>query len=123
MLDGERPAFRVRHIKEAIGLIRGLLAGKSVDDVRDQPHTQAAFERYLEIVSEASRHVPDPWKQEHGPAINWRRIADLGNHLRHAYDRGDLDLLWSIYAYDLDELEDVIDKMIADHPVEGEDDE
>ncbi len=45
----------------------------------------AAVERYLERLSEASRHVPETLKQKH-PNIDWRAIADIGNVLRHAYD-------------------------------------
>ena len=41
-----------------------------------------AVERLLEIISEASRFVP-PDEKAQQPNINWRRLADLGNWLRH----------------------------------------
>ena len=37
---------------------------------------------------EASRHIPVDMKAKE-PKINWRRLADLGNWLRHAYHRTD----------------------------------
>ena len=74
--------------------------------------TRAAFERFLEILSEASRSVPDEWKAEFGPKIPWRSIADLGNALRHAYHRTDTRLLWSVYEDDLGPLEAAIDAML-----------
>lgn len=80
--------------------------------------TRAAFERFLEILSEASRHVPDEWKREHG-AVPWRQVADLGNHLRHAYHRTDAEALWSIYEDDLDPLEKVVDVMLTAHDPES----
>ena len=58
---------------------------------------KAALERFLEIVSEASRHIPMELKAA-SPLIRWRRIADIGNHLRHAYQHVDVDILWGIYA-------------------------
>ena len=61
--------------------------------------------------SEASRHVPVEWKNEF-PQIPWRRIADLGNHVRHAYHALDLGILWSIYEHDLDAIEAVIDILV-----------
>lgn len=41
-------------------------------------------ERNLEVISEASRRLPDDLKatQSH---VDWRVLADLGNVLRHAY--------------------------------------
>jgi len=47
-----------------------------------------AVERLLETISEALRHIPVDMKAKE-PKINWRRLADLGNWLRHAYHRTD----------------------------------
>src|SRR4051812_38075932 len=67
--------------------------------------TRAALERFLEILSEASRHVPEEWKTEHGPHIPWRAVADLGNRIRHAYHLVDPEVFSSIYEYDLEPVE------------------
>jgi uncharacterized protein with HEPN domain len=98
-------------MKQAISEIRKLLSGKSFQTLNHDRATRAAFERFLEILSEASRHVPDEWKAEFGQ-IPWRQVADLGNTVRHAYHRIDLELLWSIYENDLDALEHVIDALV-----------
>lgn len=39
------------------------------------------------------------------PDVPWRQIADMGNHLRHAYHRSDPEILWNVYLHDLDALE------------------
>jgi len=44
---------------------------------------QLGIERCLEIISEASRHIPDDAKARH-PEIPWRRVADIGNRIRHS---------------------------------------
>jgi uncharacterized protein with HEPN domain len=59
-----------------------------------------AVERLLEIISEASRHIPVDMKAKE-PKINWRRLADLGNWLRHAYHRTDPGFLWDMIGHDL----------------------
>lgn len=107
---------RLLHIKESIGNIRQLLDGKKIEQVRSERVTRAAFERFLEVISEASRHVPDEWRRSFGPEIPWSRIAHFGNVLRHAYDAVDVDVLWSVYKNDLDPLEHAIDAMLAAHP-------
>ena len=73
--------------------------------------TRAAFERFLEILSEASRHIPDDLKEEFSE-IPWRQVADLGNFIRHVYHKVDMEVLWSIYENDLDPLENVVRKLI-----------
>jgi uncharacterized protein with HEPN domain len=108
----DRAYWRLTDMKNAITQIRKLLDGKTSDDVATDIATRAAFERFLEIVSEASRHVPDEWKNEY-PYIEWRQISDLGNFIRHVYHRIDLDILWTIYTDKLDALEQVINALIA----------
>jgi uncharacterized protein with HEPN domain len=114
----ERAVLRVRDIKRAIVNLRSLLAGKSREDIAEDVHLRAAMERFLEIVSEASRHVPAEWKSAYGPDIHWRSVAALGNILRHAYNKTDLDLLWSIYVDDIDILAGVVDAILRDHPID-----
>lgn len=108
---------RLEHIDENIELIFRLLDGIDVAALASQPNTRAAFERYLEIISEASRHIPEDLRMSHGGDIAWRAIAALGNVLRHAYNLTDLDLLWRIYERDLPPLKAVIKAMLADPDV------
>lgn len=100
----DRIYWRLMDMKNAILEIRKLLTDKTPDAVATDMATRAAFERFLEILSEASRHIPENWKSEHQD-IPWRQVADLGNYIRHVYHRIDLDVLWAIYTDDLDPLE------------------
>jgi uncharacterized protein with HEPN domain len=47
--------------------------------------TVYAVTRCLEIISEASRRVPDHVKSRH-PSIAWREMAGAGNIYRHDYE-------------------------------------
>lgn len=107
---------RLDHIKTAIVDIRAMLAGKSFEDVRVDRMTRLAMERCLEIISEASRHVPSDLKAAHGQAVPWQQVADIGNILRHVYQHTSLKALWSIYTDDLDTLEAAVDAMMAATP-------
>jgi uncharacterized protein with HEPN domain len=51
----------------------------------DDRRTLYAVIRCLEIVSEASRRLPDELKARH-PEIPWRDIAAAGNIYRHQYE-------------------------------------
>ena len=93
----DRTRYRLNDIVDAIDQIGSLLHAKSYNDLVSDKVIKAAFERFLEILSEASRHLPDDMKAGR-PDIPWRRISDIGNHLRHAYDRVDSEILWEVYA-------------------------
>ena len=111
----ERARFRLNDMKDAIEAIYELLDGKTYDALSSEKITRAAFERFLEIISEASRHVPDEWKIVDAPNIPWRNIENIGNHLRHAYQRVELIVLWKVYEDDLASLEAAVAKMLAKH--------
>jgi len=106
-------------MQSCVQQIRVLLSAKTLDDLFAEPITRAAFERFLEILSEPSRHIPPEWKSACGADIPWRRVADLGNHIRHAYNYLDVELLWSIYEDELDALEAAIERMLQ-HAIEQE---
>jgi len=64
------------------------------------------IERGLEIISEASRHLPDDMKARHMD-IPWPKVAGIGNVLRHNYERIAPDVLWKLARDDLPHLEKV----------------
>ena len=107
----DRVALRLHDIQQAITDIRMLLDGKSLDDLVTDRVSRAAFEPFLEVISEASRHIPESERAQHGH-VPWRQIADMGNHLRHAYHRVDPGILWDVYAHELDQLEGAIQAMV-----------
>jgi uncharacterized protein with HEPN domain len=72
-------------IARAIEHIRSAMAGVSLTDYASNWMLKHAVERGVEIISEASRRLPEGAKAQH-PEIPWRRIAGIGNVLRHSYD-------------------------------------
>ena len=61
-------------------------------------------ERTIEIISEASRRVSIERKSQ-ASHIPWQRVADIGNRLRHEYDRLDEEILYKVATENLDDLE------------------
>lgn len=93
----DRARFRMNDMIDAIDQIGMLLRGKTFDDLTTDRPLRAAFERFLEILSEASRHVPESLRAN-APEIPWRSVSDIGNYLRHAYHRVDSEILWRLHA-------------------------
>jgi uncharacterized protein with HEPN domain len=65
----------------------------------------------LEIISEATRHIPADYKAL-APEIPWRQIAAIGNLLRHEYQRADSLAIWNIVAEHLPRLREAIDRLV-----------
>ena len=64
--------------------------------------------RALEIISEASRRLPDELLHRH-PEIDWVAVAAAGNIYRHEYDTVDEALLWHTITTDLAALRSACD--------------
>jgi hypothetical protein len=59
------PASRLEDILGAILDIEAFTSSKSFEDYMAEPMMRRAVERSVEIISEASRHVPDDLKARH----------------------------------------------------------
>lgn len=84
-MTGRTPLPRLTDIVEAIGRIRDVLTDVTLDSFENDWQRQWLVERGIEIVSEASRHLGDDIKARH-PEIPWRKVAGIGNVLRHDYE-------------------------------------
>ena len=112
-MSDQRILDRLGQMRAALSAIERLTADKSLDDYAAEPDLAAAVERYLERLSEASRHVPDALKEKH-PNIDWRGVADSGNVLRHAYDRVMDHRIWQIVTADLAPLKAAVETMLRE---------
>jgi uncharacterized protein with HEPN domain len=104
-------ADRLRHVLDASRNINQMLEGKSRDEFAADWIIRAATERLLEIISEASRRIPDDIKARE-TQIPWQRVADLGNRLRHAYHQVEPDIIWQIVKHDLGSLQAFAEKVL-----------
>ena len=80
---------------------------RSIVEFRADRDLWQSIERSLEIISEASRRLPDELKSVR-PDIPWRQVADVGNVLRHSYFAVKVDIVWAIISEDLEPLRDAL---------------
>jgi len=109
------PATRLNDILDAIDRIRSVAAGVPLDQFEAEWRLQWLVTRGVEIISEASRHLPDTMKARH-PDIPWRRIAGIGNFLRHEYSKVAAEILWFLAQDELTPLEAACRKELANLP-------
>ncbi|MBF0355248.1 MAG: DUF86 domain-containing protein [Alphaproteobacteria bacterium] len=104
---------RLTDIYEAINAIENHLLVTPLDMFETNSLVYRAVERELEIISEASRHIADEEKNRFQD-IEWRKMADLGNQLRHAYQRVDPNLLKQVIRFHLPALERAVGIMLEE---------
>jgi len=102
---------RLRDILEAITEIQDVVRGISFAQFSPDRRARLLIERLLEIVCEASRTIPEKIKQEEAD-IDWRRMIDFGNLLRHAYHTTQAEVVWDIIENHLAPLKSVVERRI-----------
>jgi uncharacterized protein with HEPN domain len=106
-MPSKNPAQRLHDILDNIDAIRTFTAGMGFEEfVRDRK-TLYAVTRALEIISEASRRLPEDVKSRHS-AIDWTAVAAAGNVYRHEYEAVDDSLVWHTAQRELEALREVI---------------
>lgn len=86
---------RLRDMLENIDAVAEMMVGIELAAYRRDYKLRRAVERCVEIVSEASRKIPDEMKAGF-PGQPWPEIAAIGNLLRHEYQRVDDQIMWKI---------------------------
>ena len=102
---------RLLDILEAIAEIDKMLAGFHLEQFTADKMRRMATERYLEVVCEAARKLPDNIKQAERD-IDWRKMNDFGNRLRHAYHETDVAIVWDIIQNHLPRLDSFVRRHI-----------
>ena len=88
------PAASFADILENLERIQDYVAGLDREAFGGDTLRRDAVERCLERICEAAFRLGEK-AAELAPSQPWGDIRGLGNRLRHAYDRIDLDILWN----------------------------
>ena len=100
------PVAALQDMLDAIQHIRRKMEGIDLSTFEGDLDRRRITERCFEIISEASRRLPSDLKNRH-PDIPWRKVAGIGNILRHDYENVIPDALWKFAHSDLAPLEKV----------------
>jgi uncharacterized protein with HEPN domain len=103
--------IRLSDILDNIDAVAGMIEGMDLAGYRNDIRLRRAVERCVEIISEASRHIPMQLKGDY-PDQPWEEIASIGNLLRHHYKRVDDLIMWKIATRSLTELRPIIVAMM-----------
>ena len=88
------PAASLADILENLERIEGYVTGLDREAFGSDTLRRDAVERCLERICEAAFRLGEK-AAELAPSQPWGDIRGMGNRLRHAYDRIDLNVLWN----------------------------
>jgi len=105
--------MRLEDINEALERITEYMEGLDYDSWKSDRKTIDAVIRNLEIIGEASTHVPEEIQEQH-PNMPWYQMKGMRNILVHEYFGVDIDLLWKTVQDDLPPVKSLISKLLKD---------
>jgi uncharacterized protein with HEPN domain len=101
----------LRDILEASLKAIGFVEGMGADELEEDDKTEYAVIRALEIVGEAARRIPAPYREEH-PQIPWAEMAGMRDKLIHDYFGVDLEVVLKTVQDDLPPLVTAIQALL-----------
>ncbi len=99
-------------ILETIARVEAKVAGKSFEEFQADWEFRFVVQRAIEVVSEATRRLPDELKATR-PEIYWRSVAAIGNVLRHEYHTISDRVVWNAVHQDFPALKAAIEAIAA----------
>jgi uncharacterized protein with HEPN domain len=102
----------IHDILEAIERVEEITRGRTLEDFETSWQLRWLVQRAIEIVSEASRAIPDDLASTR-PEIPWRKVRGIGNVLRHDYEGLSDRIIWNVVLDELPRLKTAI-QAIAD---------
>ncbi len=93
-------------------MAEAFVSDMSYETFKDDNLRLYAVTRCLEIISEASRRLPQSLKNRHS-AIAWKEMAAAGNIYRHEYEDVAAREVWDTLAYHVPPLRAVVDAELA----------
>jgi uncharacterized protein with HEPN domain len=94
----------LRHILDEIEYLESLRPSLRYEDLTQDKTTGHAVTRALEIIGEAAKNVPDPFRKAH-PEIPWKFMAGLRDKVIHGYFAINYEIVWDVIQHKLPELE------------------
>jgi uncharacterized protein with HEPN domain len=110
MTDREYQDY-LQDILLAIRSIRRFVVDYDLEKFEADEKTVWAVIRGLEVIGEASKHVPQEI-QERYPEVPWKDMAGMRNKVIHAYFGVNLKVVWNTATRHIPELEPKICKII-----------
>lgn len=104
------PKLFVQDMLESIAKIEQWTKFLSLESFKRDPLVVDAVVRNLEVIGEASKHIPEELRSQY-PSIPWRRITGFRNVAIHDYFGVDLETVWTVVTQGIKEIKPHLQSM------------
>lgn len=103
----------LQDIFECIERVEEYISGLSYEEFAGDQKTVDAVLRNIEIVGEATKHIPDHMRNEY-PDVPWRKMAGMRDKVIHGYFNVIYTIVWETATHDLpsvkSKIREILDK-------------
>lgn len=110
MFKGREITDYLDDIRNAISEVEDFTLGMDFEKFVTDKKTINAVIRSLEVIGEATKHIPSSIRKKH-PEIPWTRMAGMRDVLIHDYMGVDLKTIWNVIRERLPELKIHLEKV------------
>ncbi|MDQ1276806.1 MAG: hypothetical protein QG610_2384 [Euryarchaeota archaeon] len=103
----------LQDILETIESCERFIKGMDFDQFLSDEKTIFAVSHALEIIGEATKHIPEEVRKKY-PFVPWRRMAGIRDVIIHAYFGVNLSVVWNTANERLPELKRDIKKILEE---------
>lgn len=104
----------LKHIKDECGYLIDASEGLFYEKFIDDETLKRAFVRSLEIIGEATKHIPADFKENH-PRVNWKEMAGMRDVLIHSYFGINYNIVWDVVVHYIPPLLENMNEIIMLH--------
>ena len=103
----------IEDIIESISKIENFVGDMRYEDFVADEKTSSAVIRHLEIIGEASKHVPDFIREKYSD-IPWADMARMRDKIIHFYFGVDYDIVWKVVKNRLPEIQQQLRRVVSE---------
>ncbi|MBI5327836.1 MAG: DUF86 domain-containing protein [Deltaproteobacteria bacterium] len=103
----------LQDILDAMNKAQGFVGSMDYEVFQNDDKTAYAVIRALEVIGEATKHVPDNLRQKY-TGVPWQDMAGMRDVLIHAYFGVDIETVWLTVTEKISQIKPLIEKVLKE---------